>query len=125
MHDTGGETMDDRPPFRVELLRHSDQVAVVVLEGEVDIYSAHQFEEALLRGISEGATRVIIDLVEVAFIDSTALGVMVGGLRAIGTPEGTLDIICCDESIASIFEITKLNRIMRMYRSRDEALAAA
>ena len=63
----------------------------MVLEGEVDIYSSRQFEEALLRGIREGATRVIIDLVEVAFIDSTALGVMVGGLRAIGAQEGALD----------------------------------
>ena len=81
--------MDDRPPFGVKLLRHSDQVAVVVLEGEVDIYSARQFEEVLRRGISEGVRRVIIDLAEVAFIDSTALGVMVGGLRAIGAQDGT------------------------------------
>ena len=116
--------MDKRPPFGVELLRPSEHVAVVALEGEVDMCSSRQFKEALLQGISGGATRIIIDLAKVTFIDSTALGVMVGGLRAVETQDGTLDIICCDENVKYIFEITKLNRIMHVYRSRDEALAA-
>ena len=117
--------MDERQQFGVELLRPSDQVAVVVLEGEVDISSSRQFKEALVRGISEGVTRVIIDLAKVTFIDSTALGVMVGGLRALGAQDGTLDIVCCDQHVRSIFEATKLDCIMHVYRSRDEALAAA
>lgn len=112
--------MDQRPQFGVELLRPSEHVRIVQLEGEVDIYSSRQFKEALFRGISEGATRVIIDLAKVTFIDSTALGVVVSGLRAVGD----LDIVCCDEHVRSIFEITKLDRIMHVYRSRDEALAA-
>jgi anti-sigma B factor antagonist len=115
--------MMSKPPFRVELLRPSDYVAVVVLEGEVDMYSSRQFKEALLQGISGGATRIIVDLAKVTFIDSTALGVMVSGLRVVATQDGTLDIICRDENVKYIFEITKLNRIMHVYGSRDEALA--
>ena len=117
--------MDERRQFGVNLLRPSERIAVVALEGEVDIHSSRQFKEALVRSIADGATRIIIDLAKVTFVDSTALGVMVSGLRAVGAHDGTLDIICCDEQIRGIFEITRLDRIMHVYRSRDEALAAA
>jgi anti-sigma B factor antagonist len=117
--------MNEGPPFGVELLRPSDHVAVVELQGEVDIYSSRQFEEVLSRGIRDGATRVIIDFAKVTFIDSTALGVVVSGLRSIKARGGTLDIVCCEESVRGIFETTRLNEVLDIYRSRAEALAAA
>ena len=117
--------MEERPQFGVELLRPSEDVAVVELEGEVDIYSSPQFKEALSRGIDEGATRIVVDLAKVTFIDSTALGVVVGGVKGMRARGGTLDIVCRDENIRRIFEITGLDRILGMYQSREEALAAA
>ena len=62
--------------------------AVVALQGEVDLCTAPQFKEALLRGINDGARRVIVDLSEVSFIDSTVLGVVIGGVRALGRGRG-------------------------------------
>jgi anti-sigma B factor antagonist len=116
--------MEERPQFGVELLRPSEDVAVVELEGEVDIYSSPQFEEALSRGIDEGATRIVVDLAKVTFIDSTALGVVVGGVKGVKTRGGTLDVVCRDENIRRIFEITGLDRILGMYQTRDAALGA-
>jgi anti-sigma B factor antagonist len=116
--------MDERPPFEVELLRPSDDVAVVELQGEVDINAARQFEEALSRGIRGGATRVIIDFAKVSFVDSTALGVVVGGVKTTKAQGGTLSIVCCEENIRGIFETTRLDQILGIYRSRAEALAA-
>jgi len=115
--------MDERPPFEVELLRPSDHVAVVELQGEVDIYAAREFEEALSRGIDDGATRVVIDFAEVTFIDSTALGVVVGGVKSVTARGGTLGIVCREESIRGIFETTRLDQILGIYGSRAEALA--
>ncbi len=116
--------MNERPPFEIELLRPSDQVAVVELQGEVDIYSSRRFEEVLSRGISDGPPRVIIDFAKVTFIDSTALGVMVSGLRSIKARGGTMDIVCPEEAIRGIFETTRLNEVLGIYLSRAEALAA-
>ena len=79
----------------------------------------------LLRGIDEGATRVVVDLAKVTFIDSTALGVVVGGVKGVRAHGGSLDMVCDDENIRRIFEITGLDRILGMYRSRQEALGAA
>jgi anti-sigma B factor antagonist len=117
--------MEERPQFRVELLRTEPDTAVVALEGEVDIYSAPQFKEALLAGIEDGATTIIVDLGRVTFIDSTALGVLVSGAKRVRPKNGRLDIVCTDENITRIFEITGLDRIFGIYRTRDEALRAA
>jgi anti-sigma B factor antagonist len=117
--------MEERPQFRVELLRTEQDTAVIALEGEVDIYSAPQFKEALLAGIEDGATTIVVDLGRVTFIDSTALGVLVSGAKRVRPKNGRLDIVCTDENITRIFEITGLDRIFGIYRTRDEALRAA
>jgi anti-sigma B factor antagonist len=117
--------IDERPQFRVALLRPSKDAAVIELEGEVDIYSSPRFEEALSQGIGEGATRIVVDLAKVTFIDSTALGVIVGGVKGVQARGGSLSIVCRDENIRRIFEITGLDRILAIHRSREEALGAA
>ena len=121
----GEDCMEDRPQFRVDLLRPSENVAVVDVEGEVDIYSAPQFKEVLLQGIEEGASRIIVDLAKVTFIDSTALGVLVSGAKRVRPQNGTLDIVCADDNITRIFEITGLDRIFGIYPTREEALSVA
>jgi anti-sigma B factor antagonist len=117
--------MEERPQFRVEYLTPSAEVGVVVLEGEIDIYSAPQFKEVLLNGIEGGARRVIVDLSDVTFIDSTALGVLVSGAKRVRPRNGNLDIVCTDENIIRIFEITGLDRIFGIYATRVEAVKAA
>ena len=116
--------MDDRPQFAVELLRPSDRVAIVELEGEVDISSSRQFKEVLSRGTGGGAQRVIIDFAKVTFLDSTAIGVLVGGVKDMRASGGTLGIVCPEEDIRGIFETTRLNEILDIYLTRAEALAA-
>ena len=117
--------MEDKPQFRVEYETPADDVGVVMLEGEVDIYSAPEFKEVLVGGIEGGAKRVIVDLSKVTFIDSTALGVLVSGAKRVRPRNGNLDIVCTDENIIRIFEITGLDRIFRIYPSRGEAIKAA
>jgi len=114
--------MEDRPQFNVELEKHDDETAVVILAGEIDIYSAPRFKEVLLGAIDNGARHIVVDLCKVTFIDSTALGVLVSGAKRVRPSAGTLDIICTDSNIVRIFEITGLNRIFGIYSTRSEAL---
>ncbi len=114
--------MDDRPQFGVELVRVGDEVAIVALQGEVDIYSAPQFKEVMIQSIDEGAKHIVVDLAAVTFIDSTALGVLVSGAKRVRPQNGTLDIVCHDDNITRIFEITGLDRIFGIYPTREKAL---
>jgi anti-sigma B factor antagonist len=98
-------------------------VAVVALAGEIDLYTCPEFKQELLRVIAGGATLVVLDLTKTTFIDSTALGVIIGGVERLKQRDGRLVVVCADPNIVKIFEVTGLNRIFSVYSSRDEALA--
>jgi len=116
--------MAEGPQFAVALERPASDVAVVVLAGEVDLYTAPRFKDVLLQAIDDGAGHVIVDLADVSFVDSTALGVLVSGGKRLQKSSGTLAIGCPDEKIRRILEITGLDTVFGVYGSRDEALAA-
>jgi anti-sigma B factor antagonist len=109
-------------PFAAELVETTNGYALIALRGELDIYTAPRFEEVLLESIDAGTRRLIVDLTEVSFIDSTALGVVVGAVKQLRMVDGSLEIICTSPDIRRIFEITGLDRILTFYVTRSEAL---
>ena len=98
---------------------------MVTLEGEVDLYTAPEFREVLLRGIDEGARRVIVDLSLVTFVDSTALGVLVGGGKRLRKLDGSLLLVCGLDGVRRILEIAGLTGVFAVCATLDEAVAAA
>ena len=116
--------MTDGQQFTVALERAPSGAAVVVLSGEVDLYTAPRFKDALFQAIDAGAPQVVVDLSGVSFIDSTALGVLVSGGKRLQQSAGALAIGCPDAKLRRILEITGLDTVFGVYPSRDEALAA-
>jgi len=110
--------------FSVNTEQVETGVQVIALTGEVDLYTAPEFKQELLRVIGEGAKQVVVDFSETTFIDSTTLGVLVGGVKRLRPEGGQLSLICSDRNIVKIFEITGLDRVFTIYGTRDEALAA-
>jgi anti-sigma B factor antagonist len=103
----------------------SPGVAVIALSGELDLYTCPEFKAELLKVIEDGAKLVVVDLTETTFIDSTALGVLIRGVERLKTQDGRLVAACSDPNIVKIFEVTGLDRIFSVCRSREEALAHA
>ncbi len=110
--------------FSVKTDEVQNGVHVIALTGEVDLYTAPEFKQELLRVIGEGAKQVVVDFSDTTFIDSTTLGVLVGGVKRLRPEGGQLSLICSDRNIVKIFEITGLDRVFTIYGTRDEALAA-
>src|SRR5438876_11812726 len=100
-----------------------DGAYVISLAGEVDLYTAPEFKQQLLDVIAEGGREVIVDFSDTTFIDSTTLGVLVGGVKRLRTNEGQLSLVCNDRNITKIFEITGLDRVFTIYPTRDEAVS--
>lgn len=98
------------------------RVCVVAPTGELDLYTCPDFETELTRVISNGAKRVVVDLTQTTFIDSTALGVLLGALEGLRTQDGKLAVVSADEAILRVFEVTGLHRIFELHGSRAEAL---
>ncbi|MEX0674709.1 MAG: STAS domain-containing protein [Gaiellaceae bacterium] len=97
---------------------------VISLSGEVDLYTAPEFKQQLLEVISQGAETVIVDLTNTTFIDSTTLGVLVGGVKRLRPNGGQLSLVCSDRNITKIFEITGLDRVFTIHETREEAVEA-
>ena len=111
--------------FDVKTEKLSDGQYVISLAGEVDLYTAPEFKQQLLEVISQGGTDVIVDFSDTTFIDSTTLGVLVGGVKRLRSNDGQLSLVCNDRNITKIFEITGLNRVFPIHASRAEALESA
>lgn len=104
-----------------------DDVVVLVAGGEIDYAASPQLRECVDGHIKAGRRRLMLDLSAATFIDSTAIGVLVGSatrLREIGG--GSLAIVCANENekVLHIFGITGLDSMIALHRSRDEALSA-
>jgi anti-sigma B factor antagonist len=101
-----------------------DTTHVIELGGEVDLYTAPEFKERMVHLIDSGKRRIVVDLSEATFIDSTTLGVLVGGVKRLRPAGGSLALVCTDQNIGKIFEITGLDRVFPIHASRDAALEA-
>ena len=110
--------------FSVRTEQLSGDAYLIALTGEVDLYTAPEFKQELLDAIAKGAKQVVVDLSGTTFIDSTTLGVLVGGVKRLRTNDGQLSLICSDRNITKIFEITGLDRVFTIHATRDEAVSA-
>ena len=110
--------------FDVQTDQVDDSTYVIALAGEVDLYTAPEFKQQLLDVIGKGAKDVIVDFSSTTFIDSTTLGVLVGGVKRLRAQDGQLSLVCSDRNITKIFEITGLDRVFTIHGTRDEALAS-
>src|SRR4029077_2453053 len=94
---------------------------VVSLGGEVDLYTAPELKQELHRLVGEGATRIVIDMTETTFIDSTALGVLLSVVKRVRPDGGAVVLVCPDRNVKRIFEITLLDRVFAIVDTREEA----
>jgi anti-sigma B factor antagonist len=108
--------------FDIKTEQLSDAAYVISLSGEVDLYTAPEFKQQLLEVIGQGGKDVVIDFSNTTFIDSTTLGVLVGGVKRLRPTGGQLTLVCSDRNITKIFEITGLDKVFPIYGSRDEAV---
>lgn len=98
--------------------------AVVVVGGEVDVYTAPQLRERLFELVDAGAEHVVVDLGRVDFLDSTGLGVLVGVLKRLRTAGGSFALVCDREPLLKIFRITALDQVLPLYSTVDAATGA-
>jgi anti-sigma B factor antagonist len=110
--------------FRIEEDRPTPAIAVLAVYGEADLHSAPELRERLRVAIDGGATNVVLDLSETSFVDSTSLGVLLGGMKRLREQDGQIRLVVPREELRRIFEITLLDQVLPLAETRAEALAA-
>ena len=97
---------------------------VLAVRGEIDLFTAPELKQVLAESIEAGRVRIIVDLTETTFLDSTALGVLIGAVKRLRSRDGALAIVNIDENISKTFEITGLDQIFTIVPTREEAVDA-
>ena len=97
---------------------------VLAVRGEVDVYTAPRLREKLVELVTQGKHQIVVDLEGVEFLDSTGLGVLVGGLKRVRSHDGDLALVCTQHRILKVFEITGLTKVFSIHDSVEDAVKA-
>jgi anti-sigma B factor antagonist len=104
--------------------REEDGRAIVAVGGEIDVYTAPKLRDQITELVSGGSYNIVIDLEAVEFLDSTGLGVLVGGLKKVRAHDGSLELVCSQERLLKIFRITGLAKVFVIHDSVDPSVAS-
>ena len=107
------------------VVRDQDDWAVLTVSGEIDIATAPSLRERLHALLAEDKRQIVVDLDDVGFLDSTALGVLVGVLKRARSEDGEVRIVCTQPRVRKVFEITRLDSAFDLFDSVDEAVRGA
>jgi anti-sigma B factor antagonist len=91
-----------------------DGWTILVVAGELDLHTSPQLQRALWEAIDQGATRIALDLSAVPFMDSSSLGVIIGGLKRAREVGGDLALISLQPSPAKVIALTGLDDVFRV-----------
>lgn len=104
--------------------RASGDFTVVDVTGEVDVFTAPKLREGILGLLTDGKTRIVVNLAGVGFMDSTGLGVLVGALKRVKERDGELAVAGAQGTVLRVLTVTGLNAVFPMYDTVDAALGS-
>jgi len=110
--------------LEIQVRWHGQRCCVITLAGELDVATAPDLMEPLREILEEDPQRLVIDLDEVTFLDSTGLGVLVSAYQRMSTRAGGLAFVCHSRSCLKVMQITGLSRVFRFAPSVEEAVTA-
>jgi anti-sigma B factor antagonist len=109
--------------MQIESVKTGDVLIVKPAEKRIDASVATEFKGRMVDWINAGNTKIILNLSNVDFIDSSGLGAIVSSLKAIGD-SGDLVITGIRETVMGLFRLTRMNRVFQIFPSEQEAIQA-
>ena len=115
---------DDELAPALEVSQHSlhGGVRLLALRGELDVATAPALRQALDAALDDTTPRLLVDLAEVTFIDSTALMTLLNALRRTVRRGGRLALVCANPTVLRLFEATRTDTTFAIFPSREEAV---
>jgi anti-sigma B factor antagonist len=97
---------------------------VLDIVGEVDLYTAPALRDRIASLIDGGVRRLVVNLEEVGFLDSSGLGVLIGALRRLKEHDGALRLVCNEGSTLKVLTVTGLDKVFRIHTDLASATAS-
>src|SRR6201984_2630355 len=102
-----------------------DRPNVLPLTGEIDLHVSPVVTASPTAMIEKNPPRVVIDLSDVTYIDSAGLAALIQAMQKVEAYGGKFLLAGLQETVRSIFEISRLDQVFRIFPDTDAALAVA
>jgi anti-sigma B factor antagonist len=102
----------------------SSGVAIVAPRGDLDMATVQDVRRALAGLLDRGQSRLLVDLDDVGYIDSSGIGALIGAMKQARAAGGDVRLCALQDDVRAIFEITRLEQAMSIHPTRQEALAS-
>jgi anti-sigma B factor antagonist len=96
-------------------------IGVVTPKGRLNMVSAKQLRTAVAELVDAGTTKVVVDLAETTFLDSSGLGALVAGLKSARQAGGDLRIARPTQQVVTVLGLTNMDKVLRPRESVDGA----
>ncbi len=108
----------------INIVQTAQGIPVIHLRGEIDLHTCPELREAFKKLMDEGAHMIILNLAEVPYLDSAALGVLVDAVRRAREHNGSIHLVQVTPFVLRAFEITRLIKIFQVHPTEEDALRA-
>ena len=109
--------------MQFEESKSGDILIAKVLDQRIGADIAPRFKDDMIGYVRSGNRAIVLDLSDVTFIDSSGLGALIACLKVMGK-EGELVLSGTRGTVASMFKLTRMDKVFRMFNRTDEAIAA-
>jgi anti-sigma B factor antagonist len=120
-----GSGVDAPGAFSLDEVHLEGGTVLLAVHGDADQHVAADLKHRLSEVIEDGASSLVLDLSTTTFLDSMALGILLSGMKRLRARGGSFRVVVPRSEIRRIFEVTLLDRVFDLDRSREEALSAA
>lgn len=108
----------------VQKIPNIDEGAVIVVKGSIDAKTVIQFQRKLNSVIEDGIKRIVIDMEQVKYVNSTGLGYLINLADTVGGDQGSVVFTNVQPKVKVVFDMLGLNAFFRMFNNRDQAIKA-
>jgi anti-sigma B factor antagonist len=100
-----------------------NEIPVIRVKGEIDIYTCPQLKDALVTVLDKGKNDLILDLEQIHYIDSTGLGTIAFSAKDLDERKGKLNVVCSKPQVKKIFEISGLSsKNIQLFDQEESAI---
>jgi anti-sigma B factor antagonist len=105
-------------------MQQEQDVSLIKGRGRLDFNTANNFKKYLKETVEQGQVKIVLDITDVSFIDSSGLGAIVAGLRAANQAGGDVKLAGLSPQIRMIFELARLHKVFEITETAQEAVKA-